>query len=80
MVELEEVCSFLYNQEDYKAFFKVYTTKEEIDPNQLKPNPKEIQYIEAFSIEEIKDKIEKEPSSFAPTFREAIKHFVKNIK
>jgi len=80
MVELEEVCSFLYDQEDYKAFFKVYTTKEEIDLNQLKPNPEEIQYIEAFSIEEIKEKIEREPSSFAPTFREAIKHFVKNLK
>ena len=79
-LDLEEVCFFLYNQEDYKAFFTVYTTKEEIDPNQLRPNPEEIQYIEAFSIEEIKEKIEKEPNSFAPTFREAIKHFVKNLK
>jgi isopentenyldiphosphate isomerase len=76
-LELEEVCFFFYDQEDYKAFFKVYTTKEEIDPNCLKPNPEEIQYIKAFSIEEIKEKIETDPNSFAPTFREAIKCFVK---
>lgn len=80
IVELEKVCFFFYDAEDYKAFFTVYTTKEEIDLNQLRPDPKEIQYIEAFNIEEIKEKIEKEPNSFAPTFREAIKHFVKNLK
>ncbi|MFA7709454.1 MAG: NUDIX domain-containing protein, partial [archaeon] len=79
-LELEEVCSFFYDTPEYKSFFKVYTTKEEIDSNMLKPNPEEIQYFKSFTLEEIKEEISKDPEAFAPTFREAIKHFVKNIK
>jgi isopentenyldiphosphate isomerase len=79
-LELQEVCSFFYDTPEYKSFFKVYTTKEEIDSNMLKPNPEEIQYFKSFTLEEIKEEISKDPEAFAPTFREAIKHFVKNIK
>lgn len=78
--ELEEVCSFFYDKDDYKSFFTVYTTKEEIDPDQLNPNPEEIQHFKSFTREEIQEQIEKNPESFAPTFREAIKHFLKSLK
>lgn len=79
-LELEEVCSFFYDTEEYKSFFKVYTTKEQIDPNQLKPNPEEIQYIQAFTRQEIQEQIENDPEAFAPTFREAIRHFIDKLK
>lgn len=79
-LELEEICSFFYYQDHYKAFFKVYTTKEEISPSKLTPSPEEIQYFKDFSLEEIKEEINKNPESFAPTFREAIKHFIDNLK
>lgn len=79
-LELQEVCSFFYDTTEYKSFFKVYTTKDKINPNILKPNPEEIQYFKDFSLEEIKEEINKNPEDFAPTFREAIKHFIRNLQ
>ncbi len=78
-LNLQEVCFFIYNKKDYKSFFTVYTTKEKLKCSQLKPNPEEIQYLKSFSLDEIEKEVLKNPKDFAPTFREAIKHFIEKL-
>jgi len=78
-LNLKKICHFVYDKKDYKAFFMIYTTEEEIDPNNLKPDPKEIQYFKSFSLEEIKKEICKNPQKFASTSIDAINCFIKYI-
>jgi len=44
------------------------------------PGSKEIQYLEEFHIEEIKEMMEKTPEKFAPTFIPMVKDFLKTIE
>ena len=77
-LEVEQVSSFLYNQDDYKALFSVFTTKEPINTDELQPDPREIQYLKYCSINEL-DEISASPEA-SPTFQQAIAGFVASLK
>ena len=51
--ELKKVIDVKYNEEDYKAIFSVFTTKESFDTSQFTPDPREIQYFQEVTAEEI---------------------------
>jgi isopentenyl-diphosphate Delta-isomerase len=76
---VQRVASFLYNKEDYKAIFTVFTTTVPVDPKELSLDPHEIQYTRALSLTEILDLVKKTPKDFAPTFVVAIREFAKAI-
>lgn len=76
---LKEVTSFVYDEEDYKAIFTVFTTTVPISKNELALDPNEIQYCKAFTIKEIMRMINATPQEFAPTFIIAIKEFSKGV-
>lgn len=74
-LDVKQVTSFVYNKEDYKAIFSIFTAEMEISG--LKLDPSEIQYLKAFSLEEIKQLIQKNRQEFAATFLAALDAFVK---
>jgi isopentenyldiphosphate isomerase len=74
------VTSFKFDSEWYKAIFKVFTTKEDIDIRNLAPDQTEVQYFRSFTLDEIKDMVKEKPEEFAPTFIVAIKEFIRDIK
>ena len=76
---LEEVTSFVYDGDEYKAIFTIFTTKIPINPEDLRLDPRETQYLEALSIEEILDNVNKNPEKFAPTFVAAFEGFAKAV-
>ncbi len=55
-----------------KAIAKIFLTQKEIDSNTLQLDSSEIQYLQAFDVEEIANMIQEQPQEFAPTF---IRHF-----
>ncbi|PIZ51568.1 hypothetical protein COY27_03275 [Candidatus Woesearchaeota archaeon CG_4_10_14_0_2_um_filter_33_13] len=78
--ELEPVVSVKYNEDDYKAIFNVFTTKNAFETNYFTPDPREIEFFQEFTIEEIEEMVNKKPELFAPTFRAVIVPFIKEIK
>jgi isopentenyl-diphosphate delta-isomerase len=76
-VPIKRVASFIYDKDDYKGIFTVFTTKTPILVQDLKPDKSEIELIKAFSAEEIREMIKEDPKQFAPTFLPAIMEFVK---
>lgn len=78
-LELEEVCTCVYDRDDYKARFKVFTSTSGIDIKELVRDPREIQYFAEFSLGEIIEMVKERPEEFAPTFRVAIREFVKRV-
>ena len=76
--ELLEKGSFIYDKDNYKAIFYIFTTKDEISIRDLKPDKKETQYFKEFSIGEIKEKINKNQNKFAETFIQAFNLLIKN--
>jgi 8-oxo-dGTP pyrophosphatase MutT (NUDIX family) len=78
--ELEQIIDVKYNEDDYKAIFSVFTTKESFDTSHFTPDPREIQYFQEFSIEEIETMITQNPELFAPTFTAIVIPFIQEIK
>lgn len=76
---IREVTSFIYDKSDYKAIFTIFTTTIPISPNELKLDPKEIQYSSSFSIGEILKLVDEDPEKFSPTFIAAITEFDKSL-
>jgi isopentenyldiphosphate isomerase len=74
---VRKIASFVYDEEDYKAVFNLFTTKIPVDPAGLVLNPKEIQYSKAFTPEEVMKMLKERPWEFAPTFIIALREFVK---
>ena len=56
-----------------KAIAHIFVPTEEIKPEQLQLDPEEIEYVQAFSIEEISIMIKNNHTKFAPTF---VQHFL----
>jgi len=77
---VEHVASFKYDEDDYKALFSVFTTKNTIPRDKIKIDKSEIQYLRAFSVAELKELITNNPEEFAPTFRAVIKAFTESKK
>lgn len=77
-LEIVEVTKILYDKDDYKGLFHVFTTKVPVNHDDFHLDPKEIQFTKEFSIDEALEMIEKNPEEFAPTFREIIKEFAKH--
>lgn len=75
-LDVEHVTEFKYDDDKYKAIFNVYTTKDPVDPDSLEPDPGEIQYFKAVTLEELSRSIKDDPDAFAPTFRAAVRAFV----
>lgn len=73
-LDVKHVTSFAYDKEDYKAIFAVFTAPMETDG--LKLDPSEIQYLQAFTLEEVNQLIRKNPNEFAATFLAALDAFV----
>jgi isopentenyldiphosphate isomerase len=73
---LQKVKEFVYDEQDYKAIFTVFTTKTAMASDDLVLDPEEIQYSTPFSKEEVRKMIKESPSSFAPTFIAAIKETI----
>jgi len=77
--ELERIVDVKYNGDDYKAIFSVFTTKEPFSPSHFTPDPREIQYFQEFTAEEIVAMVEENPEQFAPTFSAIIIPFIKKL-
>lgn len=56
-----------------KAIAKIFITAEEITSGDLRLDPEEIEYLQAFTIEEVAAMISENSQQFAPTF---IRHFL----
>jgi len=76
-LELEEVVRFLYDEDDYKALFAVYTTKEPILLSAITCDPAEIQSVRAYTLEEMSAVAQSNQNN--PTFREAVKVFISKL-
>ena len=76
VLDVEHVTRFNYDDDNYKAIFNVYTTKDPVDPASLTPDPGEIQYFKAVTLDELSNSIKDDPDAFAPTFRAAVRAFV----
>ena len=66
--DLEFITKYAHKKDDYPCIFSVFTTKEEVNIESLKPDISEIQYFKSFELEEIRQMINKNPDEFAPTF------------
>ena len=77
--ELEEVVSVKYDEDDYKAIFNVFTTKEAFNTAFFTPDPREIQYFQEFSPQEVEKMIQETPQLFAPTFIAILSPFIAKI-
>ena len=77
---LKKVVSVIYDDIDFKCIFTIFTTINPISENELVLDPKEIQYVKAFSIKEIMELLNNHPQKFAPTFRTIMKEFAKHYK
>jgi len=77
--DLEKIAEASHVEKDLRYNLHVFTTKHEINPNDLKPDPGEIQYFKAFTLKEVEARIKEDPEAFAPTFRAAFAEFIKNI-
>jgi len=77
---VKKIASFIYDEEDYKGFFTLFTTTIQVEVNEFKLDPKEIQYSKEFEIEKVMQMIKENPKQFAPTFIAAIKEFNKHYK
>lgn len=75
--DLEKVSSVIYDEDDYKAIFNIFTTKNNVDCEEFDLDPEEIQFAKEFSIDEIIKMVDNYPQDFAPTFLPIIKEFVK---
>jgi len=77
---VKKLASFIYDEDDYKGFFTLFTTTTPVEVNDFKLDPKEIQYSKEFTINEINEMIKKNEKQFAPTFIAAIKDFNRHYK
>lgn len=77
---LQRVALFKYDDLEYKALFTIFTTAASLALEKCVVDKGEIQFLKAFSIEEIRRMIEEKPEEFAPTFRAALKAFAENLK
>ena len=77
---LEQVASFVYDQDDYKGLFYVFTTTTKTDLRLFRAEAREVQFFQEFSLPQIASEINNKPALFAPTFREALKVFVKEMQ
>lgn len=77
---LRKVTSFLYNRPDYRAIFTIFTTAAPVSPDEFKPDPREVQYLSSFTMDEILEQAREAPDKFSPTFVAAIKEFAKHVK
>ncbi len=76
--QLIKICTFVYDKDDYKAVFTLYTTAQPIMPSEMSLNEEEIQEAQGFKLEEILRMVKENPSAFAPTFIAAIEEFAKH--
>lgn len=77
---LRKVASFLDDREEYKAFFTIFTTMVPVSIKDLKVDPREIQYLKEFTIEEAIALATANPDECAPTFIVAIKEFAEHYR
>ena len=80
VLPLELVTSFVYDEEDYKGLFYVFTTRAETDMNLFQADLREVQYFQEFSLQQIVEDVNNNPHTFAPTFRRAVKAFVSALQ
>ncbi|MBT3406262.1 NUDIX domain-containing protein [Candidatus Woesearchaeota archaeon] len=77
--DVEKVAEFKYDEDHYKAIFSIFTTKNEVDINVFKPDPREVQYFEAISLDEISKIVAEDADNCAPTFIAAVKAFISGL-
>ncbi len=77
---LEVVNTFSYDDGNMRATFRVFTTKKPLDVADLTLDETEIQYMQAFTLSEIKELITEKPESCAPTAVAAFTHFLLGLK
>lgn len=76
---IRRVSSTIYDEEDYKGIFTVFTSKMPVDLEDFKLDSEEIQYSKSFSLEEIENMMDEDKDLFAPTFRAILKDFIKSL-
>lgn len=74
--QLQYVSTSSFESKEEKHLAQIFTTTENIPIEKFLPEPEEVQYFQAFTIEEIKNMIKKNPESFAPSFRIHFQRFV----
>ena len=77
-IEIIEKGRFYYYHPDFEANYCVFGTREPVSINALTPDPREIQYFQAFYESEIKERINQNKKDFAPTFLESFRVFIEN--
>lgn len=74
---LDFVTKVKYDKEDYKALFYVFTTKENFTVESFSIDPREIEYLKEFEVNEVTKMINENQNKFAPTFITLFKEFAK---
>lgn len=75
-----KISSTVYDKEDYKGIFNVFTSVSPIDLKDFVLDEAEIQYSESFSVEEINKMIHENKNQFAPTFLAVLEDFINSLK
>ncbi len=74
--ELTVVNTFLHDDEYMRALFRIFTTIDPLDPTELVIDETEIAYLQAFSLDELRELITERPETCAPTAVTAIRSFL----
>jgi len=79
-LNLVPVTTLVYDEDDYKANFTIYTTKDPVDPESLDGDPREIQCFKEITLADLKQEVTERPERFAPTFRAVVQAFVEALE
>ncbi len=77
MEEVKLVAKSIHDEELEKKVFHIFTTTKPVSMNDLHADPEEVQYFQAFSLEEVERMITEHPEEFASTFITAFRAFAK---
>jgi len=75
---VRRVTHFVYDKPDYMGFFIIYTSIGSVDVSKFVLDKRETQRLEPFHKEELEEMVQNNPEDFSPTFRDALKVFLKN--
>lgn len=74
--QLQFVLSSPFENTEEKYIAHIFTTTDKIPLEKFQPEPGEVQYFQAFTIEETKNMIQNNPERFGPSFRVHFARFI----
>lgn len=75
-VALKQIAIAKHDSPETKELLHIYTTTESIPSEKIHLDPSEVEYLKAFTLEEIQTMIAKNPKDFAPAFLTALHAYI----